>query len=91
MEGNQVVKLIVTQPAPHDDGDVDNGPFFCVLLYEKSEWEITVHHSLIRVVLIQSCSAGAKNFTTYVFCHPQFSVVIQNIENCCVILTPVCL
>ena len=48
-------------------------------------------HSLIRGVLIQSCSAGAKNFTNYVFCHPQFSGVIQNIENCCAILTPVCL
>ena len=22
---------------------------------------------------IQSCSAGAENFTNYVFCHPQFS------------------
>ena len=44
-------------------------------------------HSLIRGVLIQSCSSGAKNFTNYVFCHPQFSGVIQNIENCCAILT----
>ena len=42
-------------------------------------------HSLIREVLIQSCSAGAKNFTNYVFCHPQFSGVIQNIENRCAI------
>ena len=32
-------------------------------------------HSLIIGVLIQSCSAGAKNFTNYVFCHPQFSGV----------------
>ena len=48
---------------------------------------IKVVHSLIRGVLIQSCSAGAKNFTNYVFCHPQFSGVIQNIENCCAILT----
>ena len=30
-------------------------------------------------------SAGAKKFTNYVFCHPQFSGVIQNIENCCAI------
>ena len=44
-------------------------------------------HSLIRGVLIQSCSAGDKNFTNYVFCHPQFSGVIQNIENYCAILT----
>ena len=42
-------------------------------------------HSLIRGVLIQSCSAGAKNFTNYVFCHPKFSGVIQNIENRCAI------
>ena len=42
-------------------------------------------HSLIRGVLIQSCIAGAKKFTNYVFCHPQFSGVIQNIENCCAI------
>ena len=47
--------------------------------------------SLIREVFIQSCSAGAKNFTNYVFCHPQFSSVIQNIENRCTILSPVCL
>ena len=49
-------------------------------------------HSLIRGVLIQSCSIGAKNFTNYVLCHPQFSIsVIQNIENRCAILTHVCL
>ena len=42
-------------------------------------------HSLIRGVLIQSFSAGAKNFTNYVFCHPQFTGVIQNIENRCAI------
>ena len=61
-------------------------------------WEVAsvvttclLEHSLIRGVLIQSCSAGAKKFTNYVFCHPQFSGVIQNIENCCAILTPVCL
>ena len=44
-------------------------------------------HSLIRGILIKSCSAGAKIFTNYVFCHPQFSDVIQNIENYCAILT----
>ena len=47
----------------------------------------SVWHSLIRGVLIQSCCAGAKHFTNYVFCHPQFSGVIQNIENYCAILT----
>ena len=50
-----------------------------------------IQHSLIRGVLIQSFPAGAKNFTNYVFCHPQFSGVTQNIENLCAILTPVCL
>ena len=43
---------------------------------------------MIRGVLIQSCPTGAKNFTNYVFCHPQFSSVIQNIENRWAILTP---
>ena len=42
-------------------------------------------HSLISGVLIQSCSAGAKNFPNYIFCHVQFSGVIQNIENHCAI------
>ena len=42
-------------------------------------------HSLIRVVLIQSCPAGAENFTNYVLYHPQFSSVIQNIENRCAV------
>ena len=42
-----------------------------------------VLHSLIRGVPIQGCSAGAKIFTNYVFCHAQFSSVIQDIENCC--------
>ena len=40
----------------------------------------TTKHSLIRGVLKQSCSTGAKNFTNYVFCG-----VIQNIENHCAI------
>ena len=39
----------------------------------------TTNHSLIRGVLIQSCSSGAKNFTKCVFYHVQFSGVIQNI------------
>ena len=38
-----------------------------------------------RGVLIKSCLAGAKNFTNYLFCHVQFSGVIQNTENCCAI------
>ena len=37
------------------------------------------NHSLIRGFLTQSCSAGAKNFTKWVFYHVQFSGVIQNI------------
>ena len=40
---------------------------------------IHAQHSLIRGVLIQSCSARAKNFTKCVFYHVQFSGVIQNI------------
>ena len=40
---------------------------------------------------LQIYSAGAKSFTNYVFCHPIFSDVIQNIENHCASLTPVCL
>ena len=39
----------------------------------------TDEHSLIRGVLIQSCSAGAKNFPKSVFYRVQFSGVIQNI------------
>ena len=49
-----------------------------------------IYHSVIRGVVIQSYSSGAKNFTIYVFCHPEFSGVIQNIENRFAILTPVC-
>ena len=37
------------------------------------------YHSLIRGVLIQSCSTEAKNFDKYVFYHVQFSCVIQTI------------
>ena len=36
-------------------------------------------HSLITGFFIQSCSTGAKNFTNYVFCHPQFSGVIKDL------------
>ena len=44
---------------------------------------VELYHRVIIGFLIQSCSPGANNFTNYVFCHPQFSGVIQNIENCC--------
>ena len=37
------------------------------------------NHSLIRGILTQSCSSGAKHFTNCVFYHVQFSGVIQNI------------
>ena len=47
---------------------------------------VLILHSLIRGVLIQSCPAGATNFTNYVFCHPQVSGIIQNIKNHCAIL-----
>ena len=42
-------------------------------------FSIRLRRSLIRGVLIQSCSAGVKNFTKCVFYHVQFSGVIQNI------------
>ena len=42
-------------------------------------------HSLIREVLIQSCSAGAKNFTNYAFCHVQFNSPGQSSKNHCAI------
>ena len=59
-------------------------------IFGKKIFHSAVCHSLIRGVIIQSCSTGAKNFTNYVlFCHPQFSGVIQNIENHCAILTHV--
>ena len=44
-----------------------------------------VQHSLIRGVLIQSCPAGAKNFTNYVFCHVQFNSPGQSSKNHCAI------
>ena len=35
--------------------------------------------------LIQSYSAGARNFTKYVFFHVQFGGLVQNIQNYCAI------
>ena len=75
------------------DGAMDDWPKqksltlinFCQVIILSTFYELT--HSLIRGVLIQSCSAVAKNFTNYVFCHPQYSGVIQDIENRCAILT----
>ena len=57
-----------------------------IFTVQKNKFLMSLHHSLIRGVLIQSCCTGAKYFTKYVFCHPQFSCVIQNIENYCAIL-----
>ena len=54
-------------------------------LVNKIPWNQNKPHRLIRGVLIQSCPAGSINFTNYVFCHVQFSGVIQNIENRCAI------
>ena len=42
-------------------------------------------HSLFRGVLIQSCSAGAKNFTKYAFFHVQFNGLVKNSQNHCAI------
>ena len=44
----------------------------CVL-HDALDSKAVSLHSLIRGVLIQSCSAGAKHFTNYVFCHVQFN------------------
>ena len=52
---------------------------------ELNSSQCIAQHSLIRGVLIQSCSTGAKYFTNYVICHPQFRGVIQNNENRCTI------
>ena len=69
-------------------------PDLCLSVPEtlkKIFFSTSIHytHSLIRGVLIQSCSAGAKNFTIYiyVFCHPQFHGVncYPYIENRCAI------
>ena len=42
-------------------------------------------HSLFRGVLIQSCSAGAKNFTKYVFFQVQFNGLVKTSQNYCAI------
>ena len=42
-------------------------------------------HSLIRGVTMQRCSAGAKNFTKYVFFHVQFNGLVKNSQNHCAI------
>ena len=41
---------------------------------------IYIYHSLIRGILPQSCSAGAKIFAKYVFYHVQFSVLFGVIQ-----------
>ena len=75
------------------DGQINDILFFLKSVLPDNQFVLDLSlkdlngHSLIRGVLIQSCSAGAKNFTNYVFCHPQFSGVIQNIENYRAILT----
>ena len=60
-----------------------------IILYYYSERSFQfLHcgaHSLIRGVLIQSCSAGAKNLTNYVFCHVQFNSPGQSSKNHCAI------
>ena len=43
------------------------------------------NEGLIRGVLIQSCSAGVKNFTKYVFFHVEFNSLVQNSQNYCAI------
>ena len=48
----------------HVENFVPNLLFSLTLVYKY-----LAIHSLIRGILIQSCSSGAKNFTNYVFCH----------------------
>ena len=48
--------------------------FFQPIEHEKY-YSRKIYHSLIRGVLMQSCPAGAKNFTNYVFYHVQLTVV----------------
>ena len=96
----------LTQSLDKNYNKCGGGDFFRIISTKMSNfmdtflgelWEFSmsacskIAHSLIRGVLIQSCPAGAKNFTNYVFCYVQFSGVIQNIENRCAILTPICL
>ena len=52
---------------------------------ESAEKWIKGKHSLIRGVPIQIFSAGARNFTKYVFFHIQFSGLVQNTQNYCAI------
>ena len=56
-------------------------------LKEKNHSDKLYYSQFDQRVLIQSCSAGAKNFTNYIFCHVQFSAVIQNIANHRAIIT----
>ena len=53
------------------------------MLYSKLK--SIMYHSLIRGVLIQSYSAGAKNFSKYVFYHVQFNGLVKNSQNHCAI------
>ena len=61
----------------NDDFDINEDEVYDMDLSNEIYQDLT--HSLIRGVLIQSCSAGAKNFTKCVFYHVQFSGAIQNI------------
>ena len=60
--------------------DIINCVHLNLVLEVKSNLKLSTYitHSSIRGVLIQSCPAGAKNFTNF---------VIHNIENRCAILT----
>ena len=59
--------------------------FFTYFNEEKMIEQAIALHSLIRGVLIQSCSTGAKNFTKYVFFHVQFNGLVKHSQNHCTI------
>ena len=48
--------------------------------FRFAQWAKKWKNSVMNIVCVL-----AKNFTNYVFCHVQFSGVIQNIENRCAI------
>ena len=55
----------------------DSGSTFLIFTFHSYK-ESSTSHSLIRGVLIQSCSTGAQNFTKYVFFHVQFNGQVEN-------------
>ena len=76
LKAETIFECLLTIPGTSFSAKADN-------VYVKGQKGIT--HSLIRGVLIQSCSAGARNLTKYVFFHVQFGGLVQNPQNYCAI------